>query len=138
MGDILKFIYKATNYLDYLKEHYYQDHEARWMNLSELVNIAQNTTNATGVPMENKFYSENGPVGDEEYDSLDDASDFSDIDIDKAIAAKEEKVKEEPMPKELPKKKPASKPNVEISPPFIKEEVKTEQEDPLLSEQGDL
>ncbi|KAG2195912.1 hypothetical protein INT47_002685 [Mucor saturninus] len=42
--DILSYIYEATEYEKYLKDHYFQDYESRWQNLGELLSIAKKTT----------------------------------------------------------------------------------------------
>lgn len=41
IADILTYITEATHYLDYLKEKYFSDHEARWNNIGELVTLAK-------------------------------------------------------------------------------------------------
>jgi hypothetical protein len=58
----LSYIYEATKYLDYLKEHYFAEHEARWQNLSELLTIAKE--NGQPGNRENPHYDENGEFED--------------------------------------------------------------------------
>lgn len=80
----MKYIYEATKYFEYLKEHHFKDHEARWQNLGELLNIANRTREAASKPSDG-FYDENGFVDSEVEDDIDmeEGSDFSDIDIDR-------------------------------------------------------
>lgn len=40
IAEILKFIYKETDYYKHLRKNYYYDHIGRWKNLGELVTIA--------------------------------------------------------------------------------------------------
>lgn len=82
MIEILRYIYEATKYFDYLKEHHFKDHEARWQNLGELLNIAKRTRTGSSKPSDS-FYDQGGFVSDEDEIDLDDASGFSDIDIDR-------------------------------------------------------
>lgn len=39
--EILGFITRAIKYEDYLKEKYFNDHEARWSNIGELISLAK-------------------------------------------------------------------------------------------------
>lgn len=41
MSEIIHFIVTATKYEGYLKEHYFQDHVARWGNIGELISVAK-------------------------------------------------------------------------------------------------
>ncbi|KAI9478113.1 MAG: P-loop containing nucleoside triphosphate hydrolase protein [Benjaminiella poitrasii] len=41
VSDIIRYMVDALNYEDYLKEHYFQDHVARWGNVGELINVAK-------------------------------------------------------------------------------------------------
>lgn len=52
----MSYIYTATEYENYLKEHHFQDHESRWQNLGELLSIAKKTSEAAGQV--NKHYDE--------------------------------------------------------------------------------
>lgn len=40
---MIRYIVNEIKYFDYLKEHYFKDHEARWTNVGEMISIAQQT-----------------------------------------------------------------------------------------------
>jgi hypothetical protein len=92
----LSYIYEATKYFNYLKEHYFKDHESRWQNLSELLSVAKRTKNSD-AQTSNSFYNEYGFEGKEEEEDVDEYmsdglfSDFSDIDIDRPLKKESEK-----------------------------------------------
>lgn len=46
MPQIIQYLIDAIQYKEYLVEHYFTDHEARWSNIGELISVARKTPNA--------------------------------------------------------------------------------------------
>lgn len=43
---MIQYLLDAIQYNEYLKEHYFTDHEARWSNIGELISVARKTPTA--------------------------------------------------------------------------------------------
>lgn len=77
MPDIIRYILNKINYFDYLKEHYFKDHDARWANVGELISIAQKTPMPVDEDPADYSLNENESSVDS---STDHSSDEKDVD----------------------------------------------------------